>query len=99
MIEAFARLGLGSIAGLIIVFCIFNFFWAILSAILANRYGRNPWSWFFLSGLWGLFGFLCLLVAGPLTSGNDTIAKILWCLVFLPVILFFLLLSFAGMTL
>ena len=56
--EAFALLGLGSIAGLIIVFCIFNFFWAILSAILANRYGRNPWSWFFLSGLWGLFGFL-----------------------------------------
>lgn len=87
-----ALLGLGGISLTLIylLFAVFNLLWAILSAVLATRRGRNPWNWFFLTCFYGIFGLLFLACSKTINQGeyreSDTLAKALWSLVILPII-------------
>lgn len=57
-------LGVGAASVYLIwaVFAAFNILWAIFSAILAKRRGRNAWNWFFLTCFYGIFFAVpCLL--------------------------------------
>ena len=63
VIEAIlALLGLGGLSLTLVwlLFAVFNLLWAILSAVLATRRGRNAWNWFFLTCFYGIFGLLFL---------------------------------------
>lgn len=79
-----ALLGIGGISLTLVwlLFAAFNLLWAILSAVLATRRGRNAWNWFFLTSLYGIFGLLILACSKTLnTQGvkeRDTLAKVLW---------------------
>ena len=67
---------------------VFNLLWAILSAVLATRRGRNPWNWFFLTCFYGIFGLLFLACSKTINQGeyreSDTLAKVLWWVFLIP---------------
>ena len=89
-----ALLGLGglSLALVWILFAVFNLLWAILSAVLATRRGRNAWNWFFLSCFWGILGFLFLVCSRTINQGeqreSDTLSKVLWLVFIIPTAIF-----------
>lgn len=88
-----ALLGFGSVSlvFLWILYSAFNLLWAILSAVLATRRGRNAWNWFFLSCFYGILGFLLLVCFRTINQGeykeSDTISKVLWTIFFIPIII------------
>ncbi len=64
-----------------------NLLWASLSAVLATRRNRNPWSCFFLTLFYGIYGLLMLTCAknlNPDGSESDTAGKVLWMLLPVP---------------
>ena len=83
-------LGVGAASVYLIwaVFAAFNILWAIFSAILAKRRGRNPWNWFFLTCFYGIFGLLFLACSKTINQGeyreSDTLAKVLWWVFLIP---------------
>lgn len=82
-------LGLGIYAIYLLIACTFvGVCLSILSAILAKRRGRSAISWFFLTIFYGLFGVLFLACSKTLNQGenreSDTLAKVLWALVVIP---------------
>lgn len=85
-------LGFGSVSlvFLWILYSAFNLLWAILSAVLATRRGRNAWNWFFLSCFYGILGFLLLVCSRTINQGeykeSDTMSKVLWTIFFIPII-------------
>ena len=70
------------------VFAAFNILWAVFSAILAKRRGRNAWNWFFLTCFWGIFGLLFLACSRTINQGeykeSDTLSKVLWTVFLIP---------------
>lgn len=70
------------------IFAAFNILWAIFSAILAKRRGRNAWNWFFLTCFYGIFGLLFLACSKTINQGeyreSDTLAKVLWWVFLIP---------------
>jgi len=88
-----ALLGIGGISLTLVwlLFAVFNLLWAILSAVLATRRGRNAWNWFFLTCFYGIFGLLFLACSRTINQGeykeSDTLSKVLWIMFFIPVIL------------
>ena len=88
-----ALLGLGGLSLTLVwlLFAVFNLLWAILSAVLATRRGRNAWNWFFLTCFYGIFGLLFLACSRTINQGeykeSDTLSKILWTMFFIPIIL------------
>ena len=91
VIEAIlALLGLGGLSLTLVwmLFAVFNLLWAILSAVLATRRGRNAWNWFFLTCFWGIFGLLFLACSKTINQGeyreSDTLAKVLWWVFLIP---------------
>lgn len=93
-----AILGLGGLGVTLALLSLasFNLFWAIFSAVLATRRGRSAANWFFLSCFYGIISFLLLLCSRTLDrerqDENDTLSKVLWTIVLLPVFLLILLL-------
>ncbi len=87
-----ALLGIGGISLTLVwlLFAVFNLLWAILSAVLATRRGRNAWNWFFLSCFYGILGFLLLVCSRTINQGeykeSDTMSKVLWTIFFIPII-------------
>ena len=87
-----ALLGLGGLSLTLVwlLFAVFNLLWAILSAVLATRRGRNAWNWFFLSCFYGILGFLFLVCSRTINQGeykeSDTLSKVLWTIFFIPII-------------
>ena len=83
-------LGVGAVSVYLIwaVFAAFNILWAILSAVLATRRGRNPWNWFFLTCFYGIFGLLFLACSKIINQGeyheSDTLSKVLWWVFIIP---------------
>lgn len=91
VIEAIlALLGLGSLSLTLVwlLFAVFNLLWAVLSAVLATRRGRNAWNWFFLTCFYGIFGLLFLACSQTINQGeyreSDTLAKVLWWVFLIP---------------
>ena len=88
-----ALLGIGGISLTLVwlLFAVFNLLWAILSAVLATRRGRNAWNWFFLSCFYGILGFLLLVCSRTINQGeykeSDTMSKVLWTIFFIPIII------------
>ena len=88
-----ALLGIGGISLTLVwlLFAVFNLLWAILSAVLATRRGRNAWNWFFLTCFWGIFGLLFLACSRTINQGeykeSDTLSKVLWTIFFIPIII------------
>ncbi len=71
----------------IILVIVSNLFWGIASALLTNRRGRNAWNWFFLSCIYGWYSLILLACSKTLNKGeSDTLSKVLWSLVILPII-------------
>lgn len=74
----------------IILLVVVNVHWAILSAILTVRRGRDACNWFFLTLFYGTFGLLALACSKTINQGeereNDTLSKILWIAVVVPII-------------
>lgn len=74
----------------IILLVVVNVHWAILSAILTVRRGRDACNWFFLTLFYGAFGLLALACSKTINQGeereNDTLSKILWIAVVVPII-------------
>lgn len=74
----------------IILLVVVNVHWAILSAILTVRRGRDACNWFFLTLFYGAFGLLALACSKNINQGeereNDTLSKILWIAVVVPII-------------
>lgn len=87
-----ALLSLGGLSLTLVwlLFAVFNLLWAILSAVLATRRGRNAWNWFFLSCFYGILGFLFLVCSRTINQGeykeSDTLSKVLWTIFFIPII-------------
>lgn len=85
-----ALLGLGGLSLTLVwlLFAVFNLLWAILSAVLATRRGRNAWNWFFLSCFYGIFGLLFLACSRTINQGeykeSDTLSKVLWAVFLIP---------------
>ncbi len=85
-----ALLGIGGISLTLVwlLFAVFNLLWAILSAVLATRRGRNAWNWFFLSCFYGILGLLFLVCSKTINQGeyreSDTLAKVLWWVFLIP---------------
>lgn len=83
-------LGIGAVGVYLIwgVFAAFNILWAVFSAILAKRHGRNAWNWFFLTCFWGIFGLLFLACSRTINQGeykeSDTLSKVLWTVFLIP---------------
>ena len=83
-------LGIGAVGVYLIwgVFAAFNILWAVFSAILAKRRGRNAWNWFFLTCFWGIFGLLFLACSRTINQGeykeSDTLSKVLWAVFLIP---------------
>ena len=88
-----ALLGLGGLSLTLVwlLFAVFNLLWAILSAVLATRRGRNAWNWFFLTCFYGIFGLLFLACSRTINQGeykeSDTLSKVLWIMFFIPAVL------------
>lgn len=64
---------------------------SIATAILASRKGRNSVNWFFLSIFWGIVGLIVLACSKHLErekGESDTLVKVLWTIVLIPLILF-----------
>lgn len=97
-----ALLGVGGLSLTLVwlLFAVFNLLWAILSAVLATRRGRNAWNWFFLSCFYGIFGLLFLACSRTINQGeykeSDTLSKVLWMMFFIPAILVFIFLVIAS---
>lgn len=74
----------------IILLVVVNVHWAILSAILTVRRGRDACNWFFLTLFYGTFGLLALACSKTINQGeereNDTLSKIIWIAVVVPII-------------
>ena len=74
----------------IILLVVVNVHWAILSAILTVRRGRDACNWFFLTLFYGAFGLLAFACSKTINQGeereNDTLSKILWIAVVVPII-------------
>lgn len=74
----------------IILLVVVNVHWAILSAILTVGRGRDACNWFFLTLFYGAFGLLALACSKTINQGeereNDTLSKILWIAVVVPII-------------
>ena len=93
IIGILALLGIGGISLTLVwlLFAVFNLLWAILSAVLATRRGRNAWNWFFLSCFYGILGFLLLVCSRTINQGeykeSDTMSKVLWTIFFIPIII------------
>ena len=83
-------LGVGAVSVYLIwaAFAAFNILWAIFSAILAKRRGRNSWNWFFLTCFYGIFGLLFLACSKTINKGeykeSDTLSKVLWAVFLIP---------------
>lgn len=88
-----ALLGLGGIGigTFLLLLAVVNIHWAILSAILTVRRGRDACNWFFLTLFYGAFGLLALACSKTLNKGeyreSDTLAKALWIAVIVPIII------------
>lgn len=88
-----ALLGLGGLSLTLVwlLFAVFNLLWAILSAVLATRRGRNACNWFFLTCFYGIFGLLFLACSKTINQGeyrdSDTLSKVLWTIFFIPIII------------
>lgn len=79
---------IASIIKLVGICIAFNLLWAIFSAVLATRRGRNAWNWFFLTCIYGVFGLLFLACSKTLNEKErDTLAKVLWWLFAIPVVI------------
>lgn len=95
-------LGLGGISLTLVwlLFAVFNLLWAILSAVLATRRGRNAWNWFFLTCFYGIFGLLFLACSRTINQGeyrdSDTLSKVLWTVFLIPVIIIAILIIIAS---
>lgn len=64
---------------------------SIATAVLAFRKGRNSVNWFFLSIFWGIVGLIVLACSKHLErekGESDTLVKVLWSIVLIPLILF-----------
>ncbi len=64
---------------------------SIATAVLASRKGRNSVNWFFLSLFWGIVGLIVLACSRHLErekGESDTLVKVLWIIVLIPLILF-----------
>ena len=64
---------------------------SIATAVLASRKGRNSVNWFFLSLFWGIVGLIVLACSKQLErekGESDTLVKILWSIVLIPLVLF-----------
>lgn len=64
---------------------------SIATAVLASRKGRNSVNWFFLSLFWGIVGLIVLACSKHLErekGENDTLVKVLWSIVLIPLVLF-----------
>ena len=60
------------------------------TTVLASRKGRNPVNWFFLSLFWGVVGLIILACSKDLDKAKgerDTLAKVLWLIIIIPIIL------------
>lgn len=81
--------GIG-VGAFIILLVVVNVHWAILSAILTVRRGRDACNWFFLTLFYGAFGLLALACSKTINQGeereSDTLSKILWIAVIVPII-------------
>ena len=67
---------------------------SIATAVLASRKGRNSVNWFFLSLFWGIVGLIVLACSKHLErekGESDTLVKVLWTIVLIPLVLFALL--------
>lgn len=87
-----ALLGVGGLSLTLVwmLFAVFNLLWAILSAVLATRRGRNACNWFFLTCFYGIFGLLFLACSKTINQGeyreSDTLSELLWIILFaLPI--------------
>lgn len=61
---------------------------SIATTVLANRKGRNPINWFFLSLFWGFLGLIILACSKNLEEEeSDSLAKTLWIIILIPLIL------------
>lgn len=66
---------------------------SIATAVLASRKGRNSVNWFFLSLFWGIVGLIVLACSKHLErekGESDTLVKVLWGIVLIPLVLFVL---------
>lgn len=64
---------------------------SIATAVLASRKGRNSVNWFFLSIFWGIVGLIVLACSKHLDKEkgeSDTLVKVLWTIVLIPLVLF-----------
>ncbi len=64
---------------------------SIATAVLASRKGRNSVNWFFLSLFWGIVGLIVLACSKQLErekGESDTLVKVLWTIVLIPLVLF-----------
>lgn len=71
------------------------------TTVLASRKGRNPVNWFFLSLFWGAIGLIILACSKDLdkTKGErDTLAKVLWLVIIIPIVLIVAVLFFLQTT-
>ncbi|MCD7713321.1 MAG: hypothetical protein LUI08_00085 [Prevotella sp.] len=73
-------------------FVLANLIWAISSALLAGRRGRNAVNWFFLTCFYGPIGLLFLACSRDINQDedgeeSDTLAKTMWILLAIPVII------------
>lgn len=76
-----------------LLFFVFGLGAAIASAVLADRKNRSAVNWFFLSAIWGVIGLIILACAKTLDKDkyeSDTIAKVLWTIVIIPIVLVFI---------
>ena len=59
----------------------------IASAVLANRKGRNPVNWFFITVFWSFLGLIILACSKTLEEGEkDSLSKVLWAVIMIPIV-------------
>lgn len=79
-----------SILGGWFIILIFKIAIIIATVMLAKRKGRNGLNWFFLSLFWGVLGLIILACADKINreeGDRDTLAKVLWIIVVIPIII------------
>lgn len=84
------NLFLMSILGGWFIILVFKIAIIIATVMLAKRKGRNGLNWFFLSLFWGVLGLIILACADKINreeGDRDTLAKVLWIIVVIPIII------------
>lgn len=74
-----------------LIFIVFALGISIATAVLAPQKGRNSINWFFLSLFWGVVGLVILACSKHLErekEESDTLSKVLWTIVLIPLVLF-----------